>query len=85
MDRNDNKWLTAEDGTDFEGFQNGVVTFPINSLSQDYRIYLADEVDVDTTEYFEVCLENPMFGTIDAPDCAIIYIEDDDCTNHVKM
>ncbi len=80
MDRTGNAWLTAEDGTDFIG-QNEVVNFPINSEFQDYTIYLANGVDVDTTEYFEVCLSNPTFGVIDAPYCATIYITDDDCKN----
>ncbi|XP_072017220.1 uncharacterized protein [Amphiura filiformis] len=77
-DLNDNILLTAEDGTDFIGFQDILIDYEVNDGSEDYTISLADGVDVDKQEYFEVCLANPVLGNIDAPVCAIIYIEDDD-------
>ncbi len=79
LGRQDNVLLTAEDGTDFVGFEDVRLIFPAGERLQHYTIDLAYGVDVDTPEYFEVCLENPMYGSIDAPDCAIVYIEDDDC------
>ena len=79
VDRHENALLRAEDGIDFKGFENEVLTFPAGNRIQYYTVELADDVDVGKPEYFEVCLSNPMFGYIKSPACAMIYIEDDDC------
>ena len=78
VDATDNIFVTAEEGTDFVGV-NQVLDFPANQMIMTVEIQLADGVDVDKQEYFEVCLSNPMFGHVDPPECAIIYIEDNDC------
>ncbi|XP_072051646.1 uncharacterized protein [Amphiura filiformis] len=78
VDGVDSRFLTAEDGTDFVGFESETIKFPAGNRIVHHTISLADGVDVDKQEYFEVCMSNPTFGTIDPPECAIVYIEDDD-------
>ncbi|XP_072051597.1 uncharacterized protein [Amphiura filiformis] len=78
VDGVDYRFLTAEDGTDFVGFESETIKFPAGNRIVHHTISLADGVDVDKQEYFEVCMSNPTFGTIDPPECAIVYIEDDD-------
>ena len=84
VDRNENRLLTAEDGTDFIGVEGEVIDFPVSDDEEDYTIYLADGVDVDKQEYFEVCIDNPVSGVVGGAKCAIIYIEDDDCEFKIK-
>ena len=74
-----NLQMTAEEGTDFIAVEGEVIDFLLNNGIEDYTIHLANGVDVDKQEYFEVCMDNPVFGVIVAPKCAIIYIENDDC------
>ena len=76
--RQENSRLTAENGTDFI-FQNARLIFPAGEQQQSHRIDLAYGVDVDTEEHFEVCLTSPMSGSIESPECALIYIQNDDC------
>ncbi|XP_072023585.1 uncharacterized protein [Amphiura filiformis] len=78
VDSQDSRFLTAENGTDFVGFESKTIDFPAGDRIAHYTINLADGVDVDKQEYFEVCMSNPMFGSIAPPECAIVYIEDDD-------
>lgn len=79
FDLSDNRFLTAEAGVDFIGFRNVVLDFAIGDTVETHTINLADGVDVNKQEYFEVCLSNPISGIVEPPECAIIYIEDDDC------
>ena len=46
---------------------------------EQYTIFLAAAVDVEKSKYFEVCMSNPIAGIIDAPECAVVYIQNDDC------
>ncbi|XP_072023298.1 uncharacterized protein [Amphiura filiformis] len=78
VDSQDSRFLTAENGTDFVGFESKTIEFLAGNRIVHHTINLADGVDVDKQEYFEVCMSNPTFGTIDPPECAIVYIEDDD-------
>ena len=79
VDRTSNQHLTAQAGTHFVAFSNQVLNFNLNDDIEEYTISLATNVDVEKQKYFEVCMSNPLAGIIDAPECAIIYIEDDDC------
>ena len=79
MDRNADQHLTAQAGKDFIGFSNQVINFDINDDIERHTISLATDVDVEKQKYFEVCMANPLAGIIDAPECAVIYIENDDC------
>ena len=79
MDEHENLHLTAEDGTDFIGFEDMVINFPVGDGHEHVIIKLAEGVDVDKEEYFEVCMDNAVSGIVDGPRCAIVYIEDDDC------
>ena len=79
VDRSANQHLTAVAGTDFVGFANQVLNFNLNDDIESHTISLATNVDVEKQKYFEVCMANPLAGIIDAPECAVVYIEDDDC------
>ncbi|XP_072023313.1 FRAS1-related extracellular matrix protein 3-like [Amphiura filiformis] len=58
VDSHDNRLLTAEDGTDFVGFESKTLDFPAGNRIEHYTINLVDGVDVDKQEYFEVCMSN---------------------------
>ena len=79
VDEHENLHLTAEDGSDFIGFEDMVINFPVGDGHEHVLIPLAEGVDVDKQEYFEVCMDNAVSGIVDGPRCAIVYIEDDDC------
>lgn len=79
FDGTNHRHLTAYGGTDFIAFRDEVLNFPLDLEKVDYVISLADGVDVPKQLSFEVCLSDPTFGAIDGIECAIIYIDDDDC------
>lgn len=69
--------VSAWSSGDYVTVLNPTLTFEPNFLSQDVTITMADDLDLDADEYFEICLTNPTGGDLGAPLCSVVVVKDD--------